>query len=49
MNMEEDKEMIAEEEKTEEEKLDVKKPCFHTFVKFKGYRKCIKCGVEIDK
>ena len=25
------------------------KHCFHKFVKFKGYRRCIKCGMEIDK
>lgn len=32
-----------------EGKEDGIKHCFHEFVRFKGYRRCIKCGMEIDK
>ena len=47
--MEENQEQITEE-KTEEEQETVKiKHCFHKFVRFKDYRRCIKCGMEIDK
>ncbi len=35
----------AVEESTEEKKMH----CFHHFVPFKNRRKCIKCGLEIDK
>ena len=41
-------EEATETEVTEKEEDGIKH-CFHKFVKFKGYRRCIKCGMEIDK
>lgn len=47
--MEEKQEQIKEEEIAEEQKNMEVEHCFHKFVRFKNYRRCIKCGMEIDK
>ena len=44
---EEEREVI--EESTEVNTEEHKEHCFHHFVPFKNRRKCIKCGLEIDK
>ncbi len=37
-----------EESEPEVQNIEIK-PCFHRFVDFRNRRKCIICGMEIDK
>lgn len=39
---------IEEEEVKESVSADDIKHCFHSFVKFRDHRRCMKCGLEIN-